>query len=338
MTTRGVNDNQNYVDRISSRIAPILVRQNFTRTLALVLLVVFCLLFFFPSLETGYSPVEGRMADAAHLPLIFGFSLVSLLLLWQMGLSSLKASIWVAVVMSSGTALVELLQPYVGRSASLTDWIFGIYGLGIALVLNILLRREVRSSLFLWGAWIVGSASLVLLALYPAWLSWNARMSQLVNFPLLGDFETSDELYLWKPSSIQGRVGMKRTNAKASRGEWALELSARGSGYAGVEYALPEKSWEGYSTLGFKVYSLEIGGVVNLRIDDCKTGSAFEDRFNRAFNLGIGWNSIEVPMTDIKQGPSNRELDFSCLTRFVIFSYLPAGKKEFVIDDVRLIK
>ncbi|HEY2341717.1 MAG TPA: hypothetical protein VGH90_01750, partial [Chthoniobacteraceae bacterium] len=159
-----------------------------------------------------------RLMDAVHLPYFAGIAVLffSSLRAEGMGRISRVLIAGLAAVIWAGT--VEILQPYTGRTEDIIDFRNGAIGIVLAAV--VLLRPRL-----LLPAVAVGiGASLWIVQ--PAWRELRAIWWRRSHFPLLGDFESDDELRIWQiPDTEPANTRLSRSTEVATRGKCSLKVT-----------------------------------------------------------------------------------------------------------------
>ena len=169
-----------------------------------------------------------HLMDAAHLPVFIALTLFAHAY-WPWEVAPCRRRLLAAGSMAGISAAIEIIQPLTGRSESFTDFVNGMMGILLALVL-LASRRK------LWALPL--AVACVAVALQPAWREFAGMRWRAAHFPLLADFETDDELRLWIGNGL-GNVrnddtAIERVRQHATRGEWALRVVTTVSQWPGV--------------------------------------------------------------------------------------------------------
>ena len=235
------------------------------------------------------------------------------------------------VVLGVG-GIIELIQPYFGRSASWRDLGLDFIGgfLGIMFISPI--RRSLSRWLLVCGQCAV-LALVVIVSFVPVttiWDIWQATRQ----FPVLGDFETRLETGRWSSGEIDRGI--------ARHGQCSLRVFLGTQKYAGTTLKRSFGDWRGYSTLAFSIYNPDpdlLMITVSIRdYEHFRRGGEYSDRFNRSFNIEQGWNDVHIPIADIENAPSARRLELDRLSEMVIFTVDLPEPRLFYLDHVRLIR
>jgi hypothetical protein len=76
--------------------------------------------------------------------------------------------------------------------------------------------------------------------------------------------------------------------------------------------------------------------LIVIRIDDLYHNNEHSDRFNKAINIVLGLNHINIPLDDIRQAPVGRELDLRAIKTLLLFAVNPPKAFSLYQDNFRL--
>jgi hypothetical protein len=228
--------------------------------------------------------------------------------------------------------IIELIQPYYGRSASWRDlgldFTGGFFG--------IMFLSPIRRSLCRWLLVCGQCAALSLVAIVSfvpvttIWDMWQATQQ----FPVLGDFETRLEKGRWSSGEIERGIAL--------HGQCSLRVFLGTEKYAGTTLKRSFGDWRGYSILAFSIYNPDPDLlVITVSIRDYehfRRGGEYGDRFNRSFMLEQGWTDVHIPVADIENAPSARRIELDKLSEMVIFTVDLPEPRLFYLDHVRLVR
>ena len=65
-------------------------------------------------------------------------------------------------------------------------------------------------------------------------------------------------------------------------------------------------------------------------------GYHYEDRFNRTYHLNPGWQTITIPLEEIRNAPRQRPMQMEAIDNFAIFAIRLTRPRTIYIDNVRL--
>jgi hypothetical protein len=286
-------------------------------TVALVCLAVVVLLLFPMRL-----PARGHVWQAA------GGSLHALLfagLAWIVGrkLPGRFRSwiLWGALAVFS--AGVEWIQPYLGRSAELVDWLYGAGGAAcICSTWHLRLGAGIR-----WAA-------VLALGFFP--LAWELAMWGLeINaFPVLAEPGTFWSGRGWTLNSV--RVSAASENhLRVAKDRGACKNNA--AAYPGVFRAPAQSDWRRMQALQTAVFWPGPGPVLfAIRVDDRSGNPPYADRFQREFTATQGWNFVQIPVGELGRTAGGRHLQLGAICQWGVFLVSAVPFDYFLLRSVRL--
>ena len=276
-----------------------------------------------------------KLFDASHFPLLGAFTA---LLRWGTPVRRLPSSsgcLSAAGLAAISALLVEVAQPLAGRTASSTDLVNGLCGIGAT-----------ATGIYLWerghgrvwrAAHLLGSLLLFTLLLMPAVTEARAIVWRARSFPQLARFEDPIELRLWRP--VSGTAGPTRIGLDVdavSEGRRALRVDTAGGDWPGVRYTAGLRDWSDFADWRARVFNPGEPFPLNVRIDDDGDCSNYEGRFNGSSLLQTGWNDVAFSLAEIERGPRDRLLDVGSIRWVYLFTGRDDPGRTFVVDDVRL--
>ena len=313
-----------------------------TKNKLILLAVVFAALVFIP-LDTGGDVfLWGPFFDAGHYGAFFVLTLILYYLLPKAKLPSLLQNPYlIAITVVFAT---EGIQPLVERNASVTDILNGLLGVAAAgiTVFTIQTARS-KTPLVLLSAAVIG---IQLVLLYPTWPAYQAIKWRKSIFPALATFDNQLELLLWQKSVPDHEDSKRKNPARSSnqiirgdkfKNQTALSVLTEAGKWSGASYAAGGLSWQDYSRLVIEVHNPQDDAFdLHFRIDDDGDCKNFEDRFNYSYHLKPGANQISIPMTDIQNGPKNRQLNTNNIRWLIIFVGKDQPQRKIIIDEAYL--
>jgi hypothetical protein len=152
-------------------------------------------------------------------------------------------------------------------------------------------------------------------------------------FPVLGDFEFPLEPLRWNRGT--------RSDVVARSGRHALRLELPPARYSGTALERSLGNWSDRRTFAFSLYlppgDPPLRWTVSVRDRvHWQRGGAYGDRFDRTFELGPGWNDIEIPMEEIRNAPAARALELDDLDSLVLFTVDLEAPRTVYLDAVQL--
>lgn len=317
------------------RTAPPIPRHFLSLFLHLFLpLALLAILPFFFLHATGNpaSPVR-QLYALGHVVFFAGLAF------WLAGLSAFPGrtfharalAVLVAVFLAGG--LIELVQLFIGRQASLNDMIVNMVGAcaGLALAAS---AQGVPMGLPARGAQVLALGACLVFLSGPALTLWDMRQAAR-QFPVLGDFETRLQAQRWTSGTID------RTVSRQGRASLRVRLDHRKT-YPGTTLTRSFGNWEGYAALELSLYNPgqdPLRMMLSIRdLEHSQTLKGMSDRFDRTFLIQPGWNDLRIPMEDIRTAPNGRTLDLNRLTSLVIFTMHLPQDRVIHLDQVRLVR
>lgn len=221
-------------------------------------------------------------------------------------------------------SMIEVIQPFFGRSAAIKDVWQNILGASITVALAAPGGAPRRI--------LVSVVAIVLfLEMHkPVTSLWDRGVAR-IQFPVLSDFSTMFEHRRWssgQPDDSIARVGQR-----------SLRVDLKPARYAGTTLRRSFGDWGKYDTLEFSIYVPDgsLGITVSIRDHEhFDRGGAYVDRFNRRFLLQPGWNDVTIPVADIRDAPAERQQNLADLAEFAIFTSNLEEEKTFYLDRVQL--
>jgi VanZ family protein len=228
---------------------------------------------------------------------------------------------------------IEIIQPFFGRTASLTDVGITIIG-AMAGLFFFTPGREKPGRVFynFSRVLIIGVSALIFWGPMATLLDMHHASRQ---FPVLSDFETGLQVKRWS----YGRIVRHISRSGSSSLRVKLDYSQT---YPGTTLNYGFGNWSEYDALALSVFnpdpeSLRI--IISIRdLEHSKSGKGFGDRFDRSFQVEHGWNDLYIAMDDIRNSPAQRELDLDRLTSMVVFTMNLPESRVIYLDNLRLMR
>jgi len=302
-----------------------------TRRLFLIIVVLASTMFFFVDLKHESGSAVYQLYGFAHL----AFFMLTAYLLSRIPSLALRPFahqflIILCVVLAVG-GVIEVIQPYFGRTASLRDLGIDLLGALLGIMFLVPGRNSLRRGVLACSQ--IAVAATAVNAFYgPVVTLWDMRQASR-QFPVLGDFETNLETIRWSGGEIDKSI--------ARHGARSLRVSLGTRKYEGTTLERSFGDWRGYQTFAFSIYNPDpdpLPITVSIRDGEhFRRGGAYDDRFNRGFTMQQGWNDISIPIADIENAPTARKLELNHLNEVVIFTVDPPAPRVMYLDYVRLI-
>lgn len=244
-----------------------------------------------------------------------------------------QAFVFAAIALAAGGA-TELLQTLIsGRTASFFDVVINLAGMGACVSLKNL--GKTGKHLMLHAA----VACLVALALWPLIRSLSDEVIAGRQFPVLADFETPFETDRFQSDTAKYQI----TAQKAFSGTKSLKVGLGTDTYSGIFLTYMPCNWKSFSWFKFHAYNPQDFPVsLTVRIHDREhetgAGQLYTDRFNKSFCLAPQrWSAVIIPLADVHQAPSNRQMNMSLIQSIGFFVTRPTQPLTLFIDNIMLM-
>lgn len=303
----------------------------------------------------SYSPLFESLNDSAHALLFLtiglgtfvGFKLPpparKSLLIWL---------VFVAALLGLGVT-IEIVQSFIGRSATLSDVILD--GLGIAAAISLYWAWFARGGARL----LLGILAFIALAAAfnaPIRVIWHA--AQLTQqLPIICDFDgpcpalsavdgakvqvQKAAIQVQKTTIQVQKTAIQAQKKRISAGElpilwrnnasFTLRISYPVAEYPGGGFDRVAASWLGFDELCAQVYWPYLSaGRLGIHIHD-KRFKKTREKFDRIYGLNAGANQVCVGLADVAQ-----KVDLTGVKTLVYYIPKPRAAGEFYVDNIRL--
>lgn len=259
--------------------------------------------------------ILGVLNNAAHAPVFAALAIVIHRLLERSPgpVSPWRLAAAFALTVAVG-ALVELIQPLIGRGAEVEDLLNDAFGAiaGLALVVFISTRRRL--------ALLAAVAALV----PPFWPVADASIAYALraqSFPtLLGGNPWPDRYFIHDRGVETSRTALP-PQWQIDGDPGSLLVRVTGTRWPGVTHREPSRDWRGYSRLMIDITNPgDRPLALTLRVHDRAHDNRASDRFNRNLLLGPSQRQvIAMPLDEIEQAPAARRMDLSRIAGIILF-------------------
>ncbi len=263
--------------------------------------------------------------DALHFPA--GFVLFIIIYLTQ---PNRKYTAHILLIMASLMfAAVELLQPYVGRTASWGDFGISLLGVLMAWLWAIGKQQSKKLTSFIIIPIVIGGALWLLKPGVTA--AWRAyQIHQL--FPIIANFETPAHrliIPLWRSN-----VNEIAYNKNSPDEGHYLFYSKRGNRWSGLGLKIIQQNWSHHTELCFDAKGQLPNTQLYIRFDD-QSSSNSQTSSTQKIAINPNWGNycinIQQLMTDEK-----RTIEISSMKKLIFFIDGKLPSKSFSIDNVRV--
>ena len=300
-----------------------------------VLIICFFLLFFGgPNYYSSRS--YKRIWDLGH---IFYFAILSYVLLRRWMWISKKKPMYQFLIIISFLLLigftVEVIQQKFSRLMEIGDlWrdLLGIlFGIFFFSKRGLLIRPILLYCIKL--AILIG---ILMEFISPVVAILDERIARN-QFPILSNFETPFEYDRWE---VDGKI--RKTDMLCFEGHHCLSVSLIPKKYSGLTLKYFPRDWHNYEYFKFSIFNPSHNVLrLGCRIHDLihvSLGEPYHDRFNKKLKLIPGWNTINIPLSEIENAPRDRKIQLSSISNFRIFVADLDSILDLYIDDVNLVQ
>ena len=295
--------------------------------------VFFCIIFLAPTPLDNSANREfwSRLFDAGH----FAFFAFLVILLHQHQEIVRIRLLHFSLAIVALAAAIEIIQPLSGRSASIIDFIYSLLGASCGLA-GLWLLKSPRRNVALLSIYCFLSTGLIAAVLFPAFHQWQGIAWRSGNFPLLADFESEHELVIWtRPKTDWGSKTKLTAVTLDNSGPNCLKVKSPAGYRIGLVYAAGDQDWSDFKWLRMRIHNPSSSFITHIRIDDSGDCRDYYSRFNTIFYLQSGWNIVEIPLTEVREMPTDDPLDLENIRRMILFT-TERREQEFCLDWVRL--
>jgi VanZ family protein len=288
--------------------------------LAAILVTGAALLFMPLPMELQFTLAGRTIENAGHTPL-FGVITLGMLSVLRSDFRLSGVRLYGAALLlgAGGGLFSEVIQIPLHRDADWVDVYADIVGVVAAMAVFACFDRTLRLSRA--GRW---SAAVVALICVVIWTTPLARVGYKYwqrnsSFPVLADFTTARDEY-WTVGH-----GVRRGVV-----DGALEVQFVSQPFPGLRLMEPYPDWNGFSALVIEVQNPDDQPLkLGLRVHDRRHNNAFEDRFNREYELAAGERrTLRIDLADIRAAPRGRRLDLGHIADISLFKTDEQGSRR----------
>ncbi|MDF1852659.1 MAG: hypothetical protein P1U85_17615 [Verrucomicrobiales bacterium] len=297
-----------------------------SRTAAILGLAAFLGLLLLP----GVHFPRGRWIDALwnllHAPTFFAITwILFVLLLPVVGKrAGLAFSAILSIAIGAG---VELIQGVIGRSCSGIDLAIDVVGVLLAVLWLCQRGESNKPSLRFLGTCLVAGW----LCLAPAWGMDLAEHLHRKHFPEIGGFDRFFSQFLWRS---QGNADVSFV-----REDGSMVVNIEPGAYGGVSYWPNGEDWSASQFLGLGIENPGGTFLLGIRVDDAESKSGDATTwFSAEVEVMPGENIVRIPLgtASPRQGERKQGIDFTGVTRLVLFTTQESELRSFFVDSAFL--
>jgi hypothetical protein len=232
---------------------------------------------------------------------------------------------------------IELLQPFFSRTAQLSDIYYNLFGTFSAYLFFGNFNKNNKfliTSRFLYIA-------LLLYLTFPVMQVVKDEYDLRMDFPTIVKFDSQSELTRWKadlPLAIVNSSALSEprvTDANLMKITFAAKKDSR------AVLRFFSGDWQGYKQIKFSFFnpnqtSLKARLIITDKIYN-KSKSNHNDRFGKWLLIDSGWNEYNVALAEIKNAPTEREIDLSNIAGVDFYMYHLKEPIILYINKIELI-
>lgn len=240
-----------------------------------------------------------------------------------------------AVAVALGV-LTELVQFVVKRDPSWVDVRSDVFGAAAFLGVAAAFDRRFSSTCRVGGM----AVAIVLLVLHSIPLVTMMRAYALREsiFPVLAEFQSPRSQYFVNRQGTLVSIEALPAQYADSGDEKALRVKFLPGDWPGVDLYEPSPDWRGHQSLTLDIVNPTDEPLsLTLRTHDVHHNNAFEDRFNRRFEVDPHTRAnVRMPMAEIEAAPHGRQMDLQHMADVLIFRNQGSRAAEMYLVAVRL--
>jgi VanZ family protein len=317
------------------KLAKINARRHSPLLLTLLTLLILCV----ATIESVRKQdlVWGPLHDSSHSFVFFFLSLIGYILFSESTKNVGLRLIIVAGASFAAGIVIELVQPFIGRSASFSDIYYNFIGIcsGALLFLAINAGKKQfakKAALSITAAFLLASSLTVPAMGYYTYAKRDGLL------PVLLDFEESWQRRLWRAGG-GAHASVVDAPEGWDDGSKVVRIDYPKRTYPGFTIKHVSPDWTSYNSLHFSVFSkLEVTKELTLRVNDRAHIHQYHDRYNGRILVRPGLNHIKIDINLIKSAPRDRNMQMHDIAELALFAVKPNETFSLYFDDFRLEK
>ena len=274
----------------------------------------------------------GVLFDIMHGPAFALFATILVHVLLQrtsLGRLTIAVGVWVFLV--GGGVFAEILQSFIGRTASWHDIVANTLGV-TAGILFVLTRNAASRRARRWA--LAVSIFLLIIPASHVPFVWIDCIMQKLDRPILASFEGPLEMMRWKNYDSR----MVRTPEHATHGNSSLRVEFDKTEYPAITSHALLHDWSAHEALAFDV-TVDDGPPVELlvRVQDAgHTCGIPNDKFEKTYSLSSGTHKIIIPLPDVANAPADRQMNLRRISDVQFYLINPDRRRVLHFDNIRL--
>ena len=236
---------------------------------------------------------------------------------------------------------LEAAQSWVGRDSNWHDGLANILGITAGILFSF--SHAMGNLSRKWLPRLLAILLIIAGCLYGVRGIWDTLQARY-DFPVLADFESTDELLRWQTREAQ----LTQSSKHAVTGKFSGRLVLGVGRYPGVSIELPANDWSVYRWLKIDIvwpnknssshvpHRVPKTLALRLKLEDQGPSNSIDDRFESTVLIHPGNNQIKIPLTEIANGPDNRLLRLDAMSTLSLFVTDLKNSRTLFIDQIRL--
>jgi hypothetical protein len=243
-------------------------------------------------------------------------------------LDRLRVIVKIIVITLVASIIIETIQYFIGRSASLTDVGLNLAGTLFALLVFIRKNRFSKPKSYLVYLIIIPVIGFLL---WPSSKVFIDEVQRRQDFPVLADFTKPYEVERWSFHNAELKI------RQSEIGNVLQVTLLPGHKYSTVTLNTIAADWGKYRELTLVVMNLENKELpLTIRIHDAMHNNKYNDRYNKSRELQPGLSTISVKLLDLYKAPESRKMDLENIEAISLFASNLQSKKTFLIKKIYL--
>lgn len=248
--------------------------------------------------------------------------------------------LWAGAVLMFGA--IEIIQPFFGRTGNLPDWLQSSAGITIGLLFT---RINAHTPAALKRLLFTVTGVLLYLCASPLFQKVQILLAHEQQFPLIADFESEDDLRLWKPNRLSDMVVESRGEIAQSfalqdgyyveDGNYARVIYPANT-YPRATYIAVNPDWRGYRNICFDARAMNAEQILAVHLLG-KPGRNADSYLWKEFSITPLWHNFCVDLGG-KTRTTGKTMDLSQIYSVSFFGPEKRQSGSFDLDNVRLVK
>lgn len=262
--------------------------------------------------------------DLFHAPFFFGITCLFYRLLPEKGRRVRRVLVAAVLALVAG-GLVEGLQGFTGRSASLKDFLINVVGISLAVTWLLWGARTGKTGMLRFG---LIAAIALWFCLWPAWSMTMAEALHRRKLPDIGAFSDWSGRRLWR---AQGNAVVE-----FPKGQHRMKVAIGEGDFGGLSFRPGAQDWSMFATVELSIFNPGAPFQLGIRIDDSNS-QRDASWYSTAAEVVQGANRLLIPLPERSKSSDGTGIDFSKVARLALFTVGEIESREFFVDSAFLL-